>query len=118
MRIPRETNASEVGQHIASKCHDGAILAFLNAFKSFLASYSGECRTGHGSVSVLCKDAGGKGMNVLTLGKTLESSQRLTSVPLLDTDVDVILLRPYVFGGAKGVSFVCEGIYMRMKTTC
>ena len=53
--------------------------------------------------------------NGLTLGKTLQSSQRLTSVPLLDTDMNVVLLRPYVFGSSKGVSFVCEGIYMRMK---
>ena len=29
--------------------------------------------------------------------------------------LNVVLLRPYVFGSSKGVSFVCEGIYMRMK---
>ena len=53
--------------------------------------------------------------NGLTLGKTLQSSQRLTSVPLLDTDMNVVRLRPDVLGAAKRVSLVCEGIYMRMK---
>jgi len=47
---------------------------------------------------------------IVLFGETLQSSQSLATVPLLDTDVDIILLRPYVLRGSKRASFVCEGI--------
>ena len=46
----------------------------------------------------------------LTLGQTLQSGQSLPSISLLDTDVDVILLRTDVFTASKRVSLVCKGV--------
>ena len=47
----------------------------------------------------------------LTLGQALQSRQSLTTVPLLDTDMDVILLRPNVVLSVERVSLVGEGVY-------
>ena len=47
----------------------------------------------------------------LTLGQALQSSQSLPTVPLLDTDVDVVLLGPNLFSVFERVSLVCEGVY-------
>lgn len=49
--------------------------SFLNALSSFLASYS-----------VVSRKA-----SPLTLGKSLKSRERLTTVALLDTNVDVVV---------------------------
>ena len=46
----------------------------------------------------------------LTLGQALQSSQSLPTVPLLDTDVDVVLLGPNLFSVFERVSLVCEGV--------
>ena len=48
---------------------------------------------------------------VLTLGETLQGGQRLAAIPLLDTDVDVILLASYVLI-TKLLSFVCKRVYI------
>ena len=46
----------------------------------------------------------------LTLGQALQGRQRLTTVPLLDTDVDVVLLRPNLLVRVEWISLVCEGV--------
>lgn len=48
--------------------------------------------------------------NRRTLGQSLQGGQGLTTVALLDTNVDVILLRSDVLGGTE-VTLVCEGVY-------
>lgn len=48
---------------------------------------------------------------ILTLRQTLQSCQSLPSIPLLDTDMDVIGLRSYVLGTSKRIAFICKGIY-------
>ena len=45
-----------------------------------------------------------------TFGEALKRRQGLAAVPLLDTDMNVVRLRPDVLGAAKRVSLVCEGI--------
>ena len=50
-----------------------------------------------------------------TFGEALKRRQGLAAVPLLDTDMNVVRLRPDVLGAAKRVSLVCEGIYMRER---
>ena len=52
------------------------------------------------------------GLGELTLWKALESCQGLASVPLLDTDMDVVGLRTDVLvSSGKRVTLVCEGIW-------
>ena len=46
----------------------------------------------------------------LTLGQALQSRQGLATVPLLHTDVDVVLLGPNFLCLGKRVTLVCEGI--------
>lgn len=76
------------------------ILTFLNAFKSFLGSYSAP-ESAHRSYRT---------MGRLTPRQSLESSQSLPSIPLLDTNVDVFV-GPNVGGGlVERVPFVCKGI--------
>lgn len=52
-----------------------------------------------------------------TFGKALERSQGLATVPLLNTNMDVVRLGPDVLGGSKRVSLVCEGICGRKRTS-
>lgn len=80
-------------------------LAFLNAFKSFLRSYSAE--KGADQNSEIAR------LTVWwwrTFREALQCGQGLAAVPLLDTDVDVVLLGSNVLGVVKRVSLVCEGI--------
>ena len=84
---------------------DGTILAlaFLKAFSNFLRSYSARgISTDEAEVAERC--------GARTFGKALERGQGLATVALLDTDVDIVRLRPDVLGGSKRVSLVCEGI--------
>ncbi len=77
-------------------------LTFLKAFKSFLESYS------VWRVSIVKYD---RARCQLTLGQSLQGCQGLTTVPLLNTDVDVIGLRPNVVAaGVERISLVCEGV--------
>ena len=48
---------------------------------------------------------------MLAVGKSLQRSQRLAAISLLDTDVDVILLSPY-FLITELLSFVCKRVYV------
>jgi hypothetical protein len=81
---------------------------FLNAFKSFFESYSiDEWRP----VSGVGWER--KREKTLTLGQTLQSGQSLPSISLLNTDVDVILLRTNVFAASKRVSLICKGVCRR-----
>jgi hypothetical protein len=50
-----------------------------------------------------------------TLGETLQRGQRLPSVPLLDANVDVILLRTDVFAISERVSLICERVCQERK---
>ncbi len=50
------------------------------------------------------------GGDVLTFGQALQSRQSLASVPLLDTDVDIILLGPNLVISVERVTLVCEGV--------
>jgi hypothetical protein len=45
-----------------------------------------------------------------TLWQALQSSQSLPSIPLLDTDMEVIGLRPNVLSISERIAFVCKGI--------
>ena len=54
----------------------------------------------------------------LTLGQALQSRQSLTTVPLLDTDVDVILLGPNFLCLGERVTLVCEGICVGSTRVC
>lgn len=47
--------------------------------------------------------------NKRTLGQSLQGGQGLATVALLDTNVDVVLLRSNVLGSTE-VALVCEGI--------
>ena len=49
----------------------------------------------------------------LCLREALDRRQRLAAVALLDTDVNVVLLRPNVVLHVKRVSLVGEGVYGR-----
>lgn len=77
-------------------------LTFLKAFKSFLESYS------VWRINIIGRD---RACCPLTLGQSLQGCQGLTTVPLLNTDMDVIGLRPNVVAtGVERISFVCEGV--------
>ena len=63
------------------------------------------------SVESVCWAGKKKGRKKQTLGQTLQSGQSFPSISLLNTDVDVILLRTDVSAASKRVtSFVCKGV--------
>jgi len=49
-------------------------------------------------------------LRIVLLGQTLQGCQSLSTISLLNTNMDVVLLRPNVLGISKLVSFVCEGV--------
>jgi len=49
-------------------------------------------------------------LGIIFFGQALEGCESLASVPLLDTDVDIVLLRSDVGTAAERVSLVCEGV--------
>lgn len=49
-------------------------------------------------------------LSIVLLGQALQRREGLASVPLLNADVDVVLLRANVCARAKRVSLVCEGV--------
>ena len=53
------------------------------------------------------------GLGELTLWKALKSCQGLASVPLLNTDVNVVRLGSDVLSGCKRVTLVREGVCKR-----
>ena len=46
-----------------------------------------------------------------TLGQALQSRESLSSVSLLDTDVNIVLLGPNLLCGVERISLVSEGVY-------
>ena len=84
-----------------SKSHQSVRgLTFLKAFNSFLGSYSIQKSEAYQAGDLL----------TLTLRQSLESGQGLPSIPLLDTNMDV-LVGPDVRGGlVERVPFVSKGI--------
>lgn len=51
-----------------------------------------------------------KDKSLFTSREALKRSQSLTTVPLLDTDVYIILLSANVVIGGEGIASVCEGV--------
>ena len=77
------------------------VLTFLNAFKSFLGSYS---------VRSLESGSFGRDGKELTCGQSLEGGERLSPVALLDTNVDVFTGSNLCRVLCERVPFVCKGI--------
>ena len=77
------------------------LLTFLNAFKSFLGSYSALSLEA-GSFGSWCE---------LTCGQSLEGGEGLSPVALLDTNVDVFTGSERLCSGPLNrVHFLCKGI--------
>jgi hypothetical protein len=85
-------------------------VTFLNAFRSFLASYSTTDSNQYREPMTHVN-------TVATFGQSLQRSQSLPSIPLLNSNMYVILLRTNVFTVIKRVSLVCKRV-CRMRCQC
>ena len=74
---------------------------FLKALRSFLGSYS---------IYTFSKSGWERRRTPLTLGQALQRCQRLTTISLLNANVNVILLRSNVIRVSKGVAFIRERV--------